>query len=192
MLAKDVATTILEESKKNRTRKLKMGRQVAPISLNHLVEEGVRWHQSRQKRSAQFHFQFAPELYKTLGDPSQLRRLFSQLIDCTLEKNQRPQPSITIATGNLALSPIKAKSFSSREPLPLGWYALLRVQTDPEAHIPSIRVHRDAQLMQGLLTPEWKQLLEIIHACRAGVMTHTDAEERSVIDIVFPAMMQLR
>ena len=60
--------------------------QYAPLSLNDIIEEGVQWHRHHNKRPFDASFQLTDELHKFIGEPTQLRRLFEQVIDCLLKQ----------------------------------------------------------------------------------------------------------
>ena len=194
MVPNEVEVQVLDKNEFHRTRMqaaLK-ARQVAPISLNRLVEEGVCWYRKRQIKPAVFKYNFTPHLYKTLGQPAQLRLLVAQLIDCLVTNAMSALPAFTFSTQNIALASVPAGSYTSQKKLPAGWYVLLSIQPEIDIYVPSIGPNQAPQKESESLPLAWEQIVGLIHQGRGGLLTYQQQDGRMRIDIVLPAMVPLQ
>lgn len=98
------------------------------LSLNQLIREGVNTYRLSNKKRAEFELNLCNELKKTGGDPNQLRRVFTQMIDCFVESVDVDSPRVFFETHNIIISERDRDSDGPYKHLTMGDYVSLRVR----------------------------------------------------------------
>lgn len=99
-----------------------------PLSLNQLIREGVDTYRLSNKKRAEFELNLYAELKKTGGDPNQLRRVFTQMVDCLVDAVDVNLPRVLFETRNLIVSIHQEDNAHRYRHLTSGAYVSLRIE----------------------------------------------------------------
>lgn len=168
-------------------------RQVSPISLNSLIEEGMRHYNRSQNPPLRIDCHFSHNLYRTVGDPEQMRFLFRRLLNCASQASAIALPDVRFATGNLIISALKAKQYSSQNLLKQGWYVSLTMSLQGVHSIPRFGPYRSAIPFERIQFGDaWHQIQHIVCINRGGLRTRRVERPTTALEIVLPALMPLQ
>lgn len=168
-----------------------------PLSLNQLIRDGVDTYRLSNKKRAEFELNLCDELKKTGGEPNQLRRVFTQMVDCLVGAADVNLPWVLFNTRNLIVSDQQEDNANRYRNLASGAYVSLRIEIGSADASPETSAQLTPRMFgkaQVSFNPfVWSQISEVIqvhggtiiwmdHGYSQSVMTTTSFE------IVLPAL----
>lgn len=162
------------------------------LTLNQLIREGVSTYLRTNKKQVGIELRLADELKRTAGEPAQLRRVFTQMVNCVVESTNTASSHILFETKNITFSSGHPNPLTQHEYLSPGTYVSLRIEINDGSSAPN----EESWLNQpdGRFNPfVWSQICEVLEV-RGGAIIEVESgslestETSTIVNILLPAL----